>query len=164
MLHYNMDAPEEQLQAILGSNENPEKGFRGEYWAPSSNGVQNYGAHALAINRLIDSFPQPGRFNGVPLADLTQAKAALAHNWLVIAWIPVGLEPSYTATITLSTGEQVHLVPAEHTIVLHGYDSSGFFTYDPRPSPRVSGYASADALARATALFDHPLLAVQPLF
>jgi hypothetical protein len=55
-------------------------------------------------------------------------------------------------------------VPGEHVIVLHGYDPSGFFTYDPRPTPRVPGYVGAAALDKGMSLFEAPALAIQPLF
>lgn len=165
LMHYGLaNATEELLQDLLGVNENPNKGFRGDYRALSTHGLDNYGAHAPALQRLIQSFPKPGLFAALPVANLDQAKAALVQNWLVLAWVPVALEPSLVRPLTLSTGERVNFVPGEHVIVLHGFDPGGFFTYDPRPSPRVPAYAPSDALARSMALFDVPGLAIQPLF
>jgi hypothetical protein len=66
--------------------------------------------------------------------------------------------------ITTSAGDRVVLVPGEHTITVHGYDSNGFFVYDPRPNMRVPDYIATDVLAREIGLFDDPGLAIQPLF
>jgi uncharacterized protein YvpB len=165
LIHYGFgDVTEELLQDVLGVDENPNRGFRGDYRAMRTNGLQNYGAHAPALARIVGLFPVPGRFNAVRLAGLAQVQAALSRNWLALVWIPVGLEPSRRQMVTLSTGEQVSFVPGEHVIALHGYDQGGFYTYDPRPSPRVPGYVRADALGAGMSLFDLPGLAIQPLF
>jgi uncharacterized protein YvpB len=163
MLHYGMDGSEEQLQRILGHDENPNRGFRGDY-SSNRGDLVNYGAHAPAVKALIEAFPRPAVFAANFVANLDQARAALVHNWLVIVWIPVQLRPSYRASIKLSTGEAVVLVPGEHTITLHAYDGGGFYVYDPRPNMRVPNYVSSDALASGVALFDYPGLAIQPLF
>jgi uncharacterized protein YvpB len=162
MLHYGMDAPEEQLQQVLGTNENPDLGFRGEYWSNWGD-LNNYGAHAPALKSLIERFPRPGVFAAHFLFNLDQAKQALVRNWLVIAWIPVELRRSYRVPIMTSAGARVVLVPGEHTITLHGYDPAGFYVYDPRPNMRVPDYVAAGALGAGMALFDYPGLAVQPL-
>jgi len=166
LFHYNMDASEEQLMTDLGQNENPNKGFRGDYRGSSTwdDGLADYGAHVPAVKRLVDSFPHPGAFNGIPIANVFQARTAIAHNWLTIAWIPVGLEQSGRDQIPLSDGETVNIVPAEHTIVLHGYDAAGFNIYDPEPDPHLPSHVPADTLAQGMALFDNPGLAIQPLF
>jgi len=163
MLHYGMDAPEEQLQEVLGRHENPDKGFRGNYWSNWGD-LNNYGAHAPAVKAMIERFPRPGMFSASYLNNLDQAARALTHNWLVIVWIPIELRRSYRAPMRMSNGDQVVLVPGEHTVTLHGYDGGGFYCYDPRPNMRVPDYLPADALARSIALFDYPGLAVQPLF
>lgn len=163
MLHYGLDAPEEQLQQVLGRDENPDRGFRGDYWSNWGD-LNNYGAHAPAVKAMIERFPRPGVFSAGYLANLDQAAQALTRNWLVIAWIPVELRRSHRVPIQTSTGEQVALVPGEHTITLHGYDPGGFYVYDPRPNMRVPDYIPAPALAQAMSLFDYPGLAVQPLF
>jgi uncharacterized protein YvpB len=163
MLHYGTDATEEQLQEALGRDENPNRGFRGDYWSNMGDLV-NYGAHAPALKALIDGFPRPGVFLAQYLANLDQAAQALTRNWLVIAWIPVQLRRSSRVAIRLSAGEQVALVPGEHTITLHGYDAGGFYVYDPRPNLRVPDYIPAPALAQGMSLFDYPALGIQPLF
>jgi uncharacterized protein YvpB len=163
MLHYGMDAPEEQLQQVLGSNENPNIGFRGSYWS-SWGDLNNYGAHAPAVKALIERFPKPGVFRALDINSLDQAARALTRNWLVIAWIPIQLRPSYRVPVRLSTGDTVSLVPGEHTITLHGYDGGGFFVYDPRPNMRVPDYIAADLLGREMSLFENQALAIQPLF
>ncbi|MBV8085774.1 MAG: C39 family peptidase [Chloroflexi bacterium] len=165
LIHYNLaTVTEELLQDLLGYDENPNKGFRGDYRALSTHGLTNYGAHAPAVAKLIARFPRAGVFNPVPLANLDEVRAALSRNWLVMTWIPVALEPSRSVALEMSDGSWVSLVPGEHVIVLHGYDAGGFFTYDPRPTPRVPGYVSAAALDKGMSLFDVPALAVQPLF
>jgi uncharacterized protein YvpB len=166
LFNYNMDASEEQLMAALGENENPDRGFRGDYRSSStsSDGFANYGAHAPAVKRLVDAFPHPGTFNGIVISELDQARAALARNWLTIVWIPVGLTPSEPTPVTLSDGQAVNIVPGEHTIVLHGYDQAGFDVYDPEPDPHLPDRVTAGALASGMALFDNPGLAIQPLF
>ncbi len=163
MLHYGLDAPEEQLQQVLGSDPNPDRGFRGDY---SSNwgDLNDYGAHAPAVKAMIERFPRPGVFGAGYLANLDQAAEALTRNWLVIAWIPVELRRSQRVPIRTPAGDRVVLVPGEHTITLHGYDQAGFYVYDPRPNMRVPDYIPAAALGPAMALFDYPGLAVQPLF
>ena len=165
LIHYQLaNVTEELLQDLLGVNENPDKGFRGDFRALSTQGLRNYGAHAPALASLVSRFPAPGVFQPHFLASLDDVRSALTHNWLVMAWIPVALEPSRAVVVKLTTGEQVSLVPGEHVIVLHGYNGSGFFTYDPRPTPRVPGYVTADALWRGMSLFEHPALAIQALF
>jgi uncharacterized protein YvpB len=163
MLHYGMDAPEELLQQVLGNDENPNRGFRGNYWSNWGD-LNNYGAHAPAVKRMIEAFPRPGVFAAHDVANPAQAARALTRNWLVIAWIPIELRQSYRAPVRMSTGEVVNLVPGEHTITLHGYDGSGWFVYDPRPNMRVPDYIPAGALARCMGYFDYPGLAVEPLF
>ncbi|HEU0166985.1 MAG TPA: C39 family peptidase [Chloroflexota bacterium] len=165
LIHYHLSAvTEELLQDLLGFDENPNKGFRGDYRALSTHGLTNYGAHAPALAKLIARFPRPGMFNPVPLANLDEIRAAISRNWLVMPWIPVALEPSRRVALEMSDGAWVSLVPGEHVIVLHGYDPSGFFTYDPRPTPRVPGYVGAAALDKGMSLFEAPALAIQPLF
>ncbi len=163
MLHYGMDGAEEQLQQVLGRDENPNRGFRGDY-SSNRGDLVNYGAHAPAVKAMIEAFPRPGVFAASYLVNLDDARAALVRNWLVIVWIPVQLRPSYRAPVRLSTGEVVVLVPGEHTITLHAYDGGGFYVYDPRPNMRVPNYVPGDALAAGMASFDYPALAVQPLF
>lgn len=162
LYHYGLDPSEEELQALLGQDENPNRGFRGDYTAPQTNGFQNYGAHAPAVKRLIESYPQPGRFRAGVLYNLDQARAALAAHQLVMVWIPVALEQSSAQLVTLSTGERVSMVPGEHVVVLHGYDPGGFYVYDPRPSPRLPSYVAAEPLAKGMALFEQPALALEP--
>jgi len=163
MLHYSMDAPEEQLQQVLGRDENPNRGFRGAYWSNWGD-LDNYGAHAPAVKAMIEGFPRPGVFAVHYVANLDQAAEALTRNWLVFAWIPVEMHRSYRVLVRMSNGEQVVLVPGEHTVTLHGYDGGGFYVYDPRPNMRVPDYIAAGPLGQAVALFDYPGLAVQPLF
>lgn len=161
LFHYDMDGPDEQLMQALGNNPNPNLGFRGDYQASDTNGFENYGAHAPAVKRLVDSFPSPGTFNGILLSGLDDARAALAHKWLVIAWIPVGLTTSSSQPVMLTNGETVNLVPNEHTILLHGYDSDGVWIYDPEPDPHLPPQVDAQALADGMSLFDNPGLAIQ---
>jgi uncharacterized protein YvpB len=163
LLHYGYDGTEEDLQQLLGRDENPDHGFRGDYWSNYGD-LNNYGAHAPAVKSLVERYPRPGMFAGLAISNLNEAAAALTNNWLVIAWIPVTLRPSSRVPVTTSAGERVVLVPGEHTITLHAYDPGGFYVYDPRPNQRVPDYCPAGALARGMALFDYPALAIQPLF
>jgi uncharacterized protein YvpB len=163
LLHYGLDGTEEQLQQVLGRDENPDRGFRGDYWSNWGD-LNNYGAHAPAVKALVERFPRPGVFAAGYVANLDQAAQALTRNWLVIAWIPVELRHSYRVPVRTAAGDQVVLVPGEHTITLHGYDQGGFYVYDPRPNMRVPDYIPAPALGQAMGLFDYPGLAIQPLF
>jgi uncharacterized protein YvpB len=162
LFYWNLDPSEEELQARLGSNSDPDLGFRGVYSA-SPNGLENYRAHAPALKQLVESYPTTGKFRGDQLSNLNDVKQALASNEPVLLWVTFGLTPSHKVPMTFQ-GQEVDLVPNEHVVTAYGYDPTGFFIYDPESINNVSGHVDTAVLAARTSLFQHPALAIHPLF
>lgn len=166
LFHYQglFNPSEEELQDQLGTNPNPDLGFRGNYAAFSSNNLENYGAHAPAIKTLVENYGNEEFFQARILYDLEQVKDALSKDHLVLLWVPVGLASSYLKPVTLDNGKFFNLVPGEHVVVTHGFDQNGFFIYDPSPTEYHFNYAESDLLAKRMSLFEYPALEIEPRF
>jgi len=113
---------EEWLQAQLGRDENPHKGFRGDMDQPFG-GIVNYGVYAEPLANALRALGLNAdvRYH-VTYDDL---RAALDKGWPVIVWISQFPAPGFYDR------PGYRLVPGEHTYVVVGYDATGFTVNDP---------------------------------
>lgn len=155
------DLSEETLQNSLGQNEDPDLGFRGNYRATLST-VQDYGAHAPAVKRFIETYPKPDLFKAEPLQTIDDVKNAIRQNKPVLLWVTFALEPSYQQQISLSSGQKKSLVHDEHVVVATGFANGKIQIIDPEGEKNRSGFVEESLLAQRMSLFDHPALAVSP--
>lgn len=155
-----LDVAEDVMRATLGSGEDPDEVFRGEIQANQT--LENYGVHARGIAWMIDLLKAaghlPSRFQSRLLYDLDAVRTTIAQGQPVVAWLPLQLRPSTRVPVQLSTGKTVHLVHAEHTVTLHGYEESQLFALDPYNGSTPTYEAAA--LLAGMRLFDDPALAL----
>jgi uncharacterized protein YvpB len=158
LFFWDTDPTEHELMELLGYDPDPDIGFRGRLNANQT--LDDYGAHAPAIARVIESYrTERFDFRATALESLDDIRAALRRNHPVIAWIPVGLRASVGVPVVVAPDVVRTLVYAEHAVVIYGYDADGFFIYDPGRSARIS-YASNVALERSISYFEHRALEV----
>jgi len=151
-----VDLSEEKLQEVLGINDDPNLGFRGDYKS-NPKGLQNYGANAPAIKRLVENYPKQGLFKTEILSNIEQVKAALKQNKPVLLWVTFGLNPSHDQSTNVG-----NLVPNEHVVVATGFVGDKIRISDPEYSNNVSGMVSESLLAQRMSLFSQPALAISP--
>lgn len=111
------------LQAQLGTDANPHKGFRGDIDAEFG-GIANYGVYAepLAQALRVLGLNAEVRYS-VGYADL---RAALESGQPVIVWLSQFASPGY-----YDQADGFRLVPGEHSYVVVGYDANGYWVNDP---------------------------------
>lgn len=154
---------EEAMQTLLGSNEDPDLGFRGDYHS-LPNGLKNYGAHAPAVGELVRNFPKPGMFRSEALKNIDDVKNALRQNKPALLWVTFGLAPSRRETVLLSNGQRKTLIPNEHVIVATGFAEGKIRIVDPYLTAKDNrtGFTPELQLAQLMSLYDQPALAISP--
>jgi len=116
-------ATEAWLQAQLGTDKDPHKGFRGDVDAEFG-GIANYGVYAEPLAQALRALGLSAEPRyGVSYADL---RAALDQGQPVIVWLSQFAAPGY-----YDQPEGFRLVPGEHSYVVVGYDSKGYWVNDP---------------------------------
>jgi LysM repeat protein len=116
-------ATEAWIQAQLGTDENPHKGFRGDIDA-AFGGIVNYGVYAEPLAQALRSLGLHAdvRYN-VSYADL---RATLDNGQPVIVWLSQFPAPGY-----YDQPGGYRLVSGEHSYVVVGYDNQGLVVNDP---------------------------------
>jgi len=116
-------ATEAWIQAQLGKDDNPHKGFRGGVDAEFG-GIVNYGVYAEPLAQALRSLglSVEVRYN-IGYADL---RAALDDGQPVIVWLSQFAAPGY-----FDQPGGYRLVPGEHSYVVVGYDDAGLVVNDP---------------------------------
>lgn len=111
------------LQAQLGNDDNPHKGFRGNVDA-AFGGTVNYGVYAEPVAKALRALGlnADARY-GVGYADL---RAALDRGQPVIVWLSQFAAPGY-----YDQPGGFRLVPGEHVYVVVGYRDQGYWVNDP---------------------------------
>jgi len=111
------------IQAQLGADDNPHKGFRGDMDAEFG-GMVNYGVYAEPLARALQSLGLTAEVRyGTSYADL---RAALDRGQPVIVWLSQFAAPGY-----YEQPGGYRLVPGEHSYVVVGYDANGLVVNDP---------------------------------
>jgi len=111
------------IQAQLGKDENPHKGFRGDNIDAEFGGIINYGVYAEPMARVLIllGLGAQVRYN----TTYAELRAALDKGQPVIVWISQFPAPGYYER------PGYRLVPGEHTYVVVGYDDKGYIVNDP---------------------------------
>jgi uncharacterized protein YvpB len=116
-------ATEAWLQAQLGKDENPHKGFRGDLDAEFG-GIANYGVYAEPLAQALRALGLNAEARyGVSYADV---RVALDNGQPVIVWLSQFAAPGY-----YDQPGDFRLVPGEHSYVVVGYDANGYWVNDP---------------------------------
>jgi LysM repeat protein len=113
---------EEWIQAQLGKDENPHKGFRGDMDQPFG-GIVNYGVYAEPLANALRALGLSAEVRYHMTYD--ELRAALDTGTPVIVWISQFPAPGFYDR------PGYRLVPGEHTYVVVGYDATGFTVNDP---------------------------------
>jgi len=121
--YFSKPATEAWIQAQLGKDDNPHKGFRGKVDAEFG-GIVNYGVYAEPLAQALRSLGLSAevRYN-IGYADL---RAALDNGQPVIVWLSQFAAPGYFDQVG-----GYRLVPGEHSYVVVGYDAAGLVVNDP---------------------------------
>lgn len=146
--YFGVPLPERQIVAELSLDPNPHKGFRGNIdgWF---GGIDEYGVYAEPIAEILARHGL--RAEVVYALSLEALKDAANHNKVVISWITLRTLPSRPVTRDIR-GERVVLVPAEHAVVVKGYDAWGVLVND--PATGGTDYYRNEDFLRATGYFD----------
>ena len=116
-------ATEAWIQAQLGTDANPHKGFRGDVDA-AFGGIVNYGVYAEPLAQALRALGLSAEVRySVSYADL---RAALDSGQPVIVWLSQFAAPGY-----YDQPGGFRLVPGEHSYVVVGYDANGYWVNDP---------------------------------
>lgn len=111
------------IQAQLGKDDNPHKGYRGDVDAEFG-GIVNYGVYAEPLARALQSLGLSAEVRyGASYGDL---RAALDRGQPVIVWLSQFAAPGY-----YDQPGGYRLVPGEHSYVVVGYDANGLVVNDP---------------------------------
>jgi LysM repeat protein len=111
------------IQAQLGTDVNPHKGFRGDVDA-AFGGIVNYGVYAEPLAQALRALGLSVEVRySVSYADL---RAALDSGQPVIVWLSQFAAPGY-----YDQPGGFRLVPGEHSYVVVGYDANGYWVNDP---------------------------------
>ena len=121
--YFSKPVTEAWIQAQLGKDDNPHKGFRGSVDAEFG-GIVNYGVYAEPLAQALRSLglSVEVRYN-IGYADL---HAALDNGQPVIVWLSQFPAPGY-----YDQPGGYRLVPGEHSYVVVGYDDAGLVVNDP---------------------------------
>ena len=121
--YFGKSAAEAWLQAQLGADDNPHKGFRGDVDAEFG-GIASYGVYAEPLAKALRALGLSAEVRyGVGYADL---RAALDNGQPVIVWLSQFAAPGY-----YDQPGGYRLVPGEHSYVVVGYDANGYWVNDP---------------------------------
>ncbi len=105
---------------------NPHKGFRGDIFGPHG-WIDDYGIYA---EPLVPVLEKRGYKAEAVYGNVERLKSEIDQGYPVVAWITSGRytpRPEYWD----KDGERsFKLVPYEHAIVVHGYDSDGVYSMD----------------------------------
>jgi uncharacterized protein YvpB len=124
--YHGVPLSEADALAALPRNENPYLGFRGNVDGPTG-GTEDYGVYAGPIQDILNGQGLQAQL----IADgLDGIKAAIARGNPVIAWVTYNCQPRTPITEVIS-GQEVTLVPYQHTVVVTGYNSEGVWANDP---------------------------------
>ena len=111
------------IQAQLGTDNNPHKGFRGDIDEPFG-GVTHYGVYAEPLAQALRSLGLGADVHyGIGYADV---RAALDRGQPVIVWLS-----QFAAAGFYDQPGGYRLVPGEHSYVVVGYDDKGLVVNDP---------------------------------
>jgi LysM repeat protein len=111
------------IQAQLGTDANPHKGFRGSIDEPFG-GVTHYGVYAEPLAQALRSLGLSADVHyGIGYTDV---RAALDRGQPVIVWLSQFAAPGF-----YDQPGGYRLVPGEHSYVVVGYDDKGLVVNDP---------------------------------
>ncbi len=124
--YYGVPLSEEQVLALLPSNSNPHLGFRGNVDGPTG-GIVDYGVYAQPIADILNAHGLQARLVS---GGLEEIKSAITAGNPIIAWVTYNCMAS-TPTTMLIDGQNVTLVPNQHTVVVTGFNANGVWANDP---------------------------------
>ena len=126
---YGVSISENTFQAALPVSDNPEKGFVGNV-----NGTQglippnDYGVHAEPVAALLRSYGVSATASKwISLSDL---RRQITSGNPVIVWVVGNVQWGSPVAYTASDGSTTTVAYNEHTVMLVGYDESGFYFVD----------------------------------
>lgn len=144
--YHGVQLSEEEVLASLPLHSNPHLGFRGNVDGPIG-GTTDYGVYADPI---LDVLNARGLQARVLAGGMDGIRAALVRGNPVMAWITYNCQPSTPTTVAID-GQEVTLVPNQHTVVVTGYNSEGLWANDPYDGQE--DYYSIGDFARAMSYF-----------
>lgn len=153
---YGIQVSEGDILAALPRHENPHKGFRGNVDG-SYGGVEDYGVYAGPLQQVLTNLGlRVEQFSG----DLQEIRRLLLQGKVLIAWATFDLQVQVPQTVVLTDGETVTLVPYEHTFLIVGYNSDGFWVNDPYTG--APKFLAESEFSRSFGYLDNMALVVGP--
>ena len=124
--YHGVQLSEEEILALLPRSSNPYLGFRGNVDGPTG-GTIDYGVYAGPI---LDILNAHGLQADLVTGGLEGIKAAITRGNPVVAWVTYNCQPSTSITVAID-GQDVVLVPNQHTVVVTGFNNEGVWANDP---------------------------------
>lgn len=124
--YHGVPLSEEEVLASLPFNDNPHLGFRGNVDGPTG-GISDYGVYAEPISEILNARGLQAR---AVAGGMAGTRSAIARGNPVIVWVTYDCQPS-TPTTTVVDGQEITLVPNQHTVVVTGFNAEGVWANDP---------------------------------
>ncbi len=126
---YGVSISENTFQSGLPVSDNPDVGFVG-----STDGIQgqippnDYGVHAAPVATLLREYGVSA--NATKGMSLSDVRRQIASGNPVIAWVVGNVWSGSPVNYTASDGSSTTVAYNEHTVIVIGYDSTGFYIVD----------------------------------
>ena len=124
------EIPEDEFIPVVGLDNNPHYGFRGNIDGGYIFGTDDYGVYP---EPLADALPEFGFTGEIFYGGTSTLKSHLRAGHPVVVWIDLGYTTSFTMMID---GEPVTMAPRSHVVVAYGYSDEGVLISDPDSSTR----------------------------
>ena len=126
---YGVSISENSFQSALPTSDNPDKGFVGD--VDGTQGMipsNDYGVHAAPVAALLRDYGVSANANkGVSLSEL---RRQIASGNPVIVWVVGNVWSGSPVSYTASDGNTTTVAYNEHTVIMVGYDETGFYFID----------------------------------
>jgi uncharacterized protein YvpB len=126
---YGVSISENTFQSGLPTSDNPDVGFVG-----STDGIQgqippnDYGVHAAPVAALLRDYGVSA--NATKGMSLSDVRRQIASGNPVIAWVVGNVWSGSPVNYTASDGSTTTVAYNEHTVIVVGYDETGFYIVD----------------------------------
>ncbi len=124
------EIPEDDFIPVVGLDNNPHYGFRGNIDGGYIFGTDDYGVYP---EPLAEALPEFGFTGEVFYGGTSTLKSHLRAGHPVVVWIDLRYNTSFTMMIN---GESVTMAPRSHVVVAYGYSDEGVLISDPDSSTR----------------------------
>lgn len=126
---YGVSISEMTFQSGLPTSDNPDAGFVGSYDGTQGQIPPNdYGVHAAPVAALLRDYGVSANASkGLSLSDV---RHQIASGNPVIAWVVGNVWTGSPVSYTASDGSVTTVAYNEHTVIVIGYDETGFYFVD----------------------------------